>query len=76
MCAQSLSHVQLFVTPWTVPHQAPLSKGFSRQEYWDGLPFSGDLPNPGIKTVSLASPALAGGIFTIVQPGKPQCRLT
>ena len=41
---KSLSHVQLFVTPWTVAHQAPLSMGFSRQEYWSGLPF----PSPGI----------------------------
>ena len=48
------SHVQLFVTPWTVASQAPLSMGFPRQEYWSGLPFSslGDLPNLGIKTAS------------------------
>ena len=47
----SLSHVRLFATPWTVTCQAPLSKGFSRQEYWSWLPFPspGDLPNPGIK---------------------------
>ena len=46
-----LSCVWFFVTPWTAPHQAPLSVAFSRQEYWNGLPFpsSGDLPNPGIK---------------------------
>ena len=58
------SHVQLFVTPWTVAHQAPLSMRFSRQEYWSGLPFPspGDLPNPGINT---ASPAWAGGLFII-----------
>ena len=58
--------VQLFVTRWTVAHQAPLSTGFSRQEYWNGLPFlpPGDLPDPGIKPVSLVSPALAGGFFT------------
>ena len=45
------SRVQFFVTLWTVNHQTPLSMGFSRQEYWSGLPFSspGDLPNPGIK---------------------------
>ena len=44
-----LSHVQLFVTPWSVAHQAPLSKGFSRQEHWSGLPFPspGDLPTQG-----------------------------
>ena len=47
----SLSHVQLFVTPWTVAYQAPPSMEFSRQEYWSGLPFPspGDLPNPGIE---------------------------
>ena len=65
-CAQSLSHVQLFVTLWTVPHQAPLSIESSRQEYWSGLPLPtlGDLPNPGIKPTSLASPALAGRFFS------------
>ena len=48
---KSLSHVRLFVTPWTVAHQAPPSMEFSRQEYWSGLPFpsSGYLPNPGIE---------------------------
>ena len=53
----SLSHVQLFVTPWTVAYQDPQSMGFSRQEYWSGLPFPspGDIPNPGIE---LKSPAL------------------
>ena len=52
------SHIQLFMTLWTVDHQAPLSMGFSRQEYWSGLPFPtpGDLPDPGIKLVSLMSP--------------------
>ena len=56
----------LFETPWTVTHQALLSMGFSRQEYWMGLPFPtpGDLPKPGIKPGSLMSPALAGGFFT------------
>ena len=51
MKCQSVSHVLLFVTPWTVAHQALLSMGFSRQEYWSGLPFpsSGDLSNPWIK---------------------------
>ena len=60
-------------TPWTVAHQAPLSMEFSRQEYWSGVPFPppGGLPNPGIKPVSLASPALAGRFFTTVPPGKP-----
>ena len=53
-------------TPLTVAHQAPLYMEFPRQEYWSGLPFPtpGDLPNPGIKLVLLASPALAGGFFT------------
>ena len=49
-----LSRVQLFETPWTVAHQAPPSMGFSRQEYWSGLPFPspGDLPDPGFELVS------------------------
>ena len=70
---KSLSRVLLFTTPWTVAHQAPLSMGFSRQESCSGLPSSppGDLPDPGIKFVSLASPALAGRFFTTVPPGKP-----
>ena len=57
-----LSHVRLFVTPWTVAHQSPLSMEFSRQEYWNGLlfPTPRDLPKPGIKPVP---PALAGGFF-------------
>ena len=65
-----LSHVQLFPTPWTVAHQAPLSMGIPRQEYWSGLPFSSreDLPAPGIE---LVSPALAGSLFTAKLPGKP-----
>ena len=60
------SHIQLFVTPWTTAHQAPLSMGFSRQEYWCGLscPSPGDLPDPGIKPESLVSPALIGRFFT------------
>ena len=66
---QSLSRVRTFVTPWTVACQAPLSVGFSRQEYWSGLPFPspGDLPNPGMES---GSPALAGGFFATVAPGK------
>ena len=60
------SRVQLFATPWTVAHQAPLSLGFSRQEHWSGLPRSppGALPDPGIEPTSLVSPALAGQLFT------------
>ena len=51
---------------WTISHHAPLSMGFSRQEYWSGLPCLslGDLPNPGMEPTSLMSPALAGGFFT------------
>ena len=71
------SHVRLFVTPWTVPHQAPLSMGFLRQEYWSGLPLPspGDLPDPGIELVSLRSPALVGSLFYFIflplaPPGK------
>ena len=60
------SHIQLLVTLWIVALQAPLSIGFSRQEYWNGLSFPppGDLTDPGIKPTSLMSPALAGGFFT------------
>ena len=73
MCAQLLGHVRYFVTPWTVVLQYPLSMGFSRQEYWSGLPFlpTGDLPDPGIEPTSPASPALAGRFFTPEPPGKP-----
>ena len=65
---QSLSYVQFFVTPWTVVHPAPLSKGFPRQEFCSGLPFPspGNLPYPGIEP---AFPALAGGFFTTEPPG-------
>ena len=60
------SHVQLFVTLWTVAHQVPLSMGFSRQEYWSGLPFPslGDLPDPGIKLAFLMSSSLIDKLFT------------
>ena len=63
---QFLSHVQLFVAPWPVALQAPLSIGFSRQEYWSGLPFLS--LGSGIKPVSSA---LAGRFFTTEPPGKP-----
>ena len=65
-----LSRVQPFVTPWTVACQAPLSMGFSRQEYWSVLPFPspGDLPNPGIKP---GSPALRADFLQSELPGKP-----
>ena len=60
----SCCHVQLLVTPWTVAHQAPLTMGFPRQEYWSGLPFPSPegLRNPGIEP---RLPALAGRVFTI-----------
>ena len=67
----TLSHVRLFVTPWTEACQAPLYMGFSRQEYWNGLPFPspGDLPNPGIEPKSLA--LQADSLPTELQ-GKPE----
>ena len=66
-----LSCVQLCVTLWTVALQAPLSMGFSKQEYWRGLPFPppGDLPKPGFEPTS---PVLAGGYVTIEPPRKPK----
>ena len=76
MCAYILSavlcsvgRVWLFLSLWTVAHQAPLPMGFSRQEYWSGLSFPppGDLPDPGIKP---ASPVLTGGFFTTEPPEK------
>ena len=69
--AQSFSHVRLFESPWTVARQAPLSLGFSRQEYWSRFPFPspGDLPDPGIKPTSPVSLALAGKLFTTKPPG-------
>ena len=66
---KSLSRVQLFATPWTVDHQAPLSMGFSRQEYWSGLTFSSpeDLPDPGIEP---GSPALQADALPSEPPGR------
>ena len=65
-----LSHVQLFVTPWTVACQAPLSMGFSRQEYWSGwpCPLPGDFPSPGVESMSLMYPALVSRFFTTGAP--------
>ena len=70
--AQLLSHIQLFVTPWTIAHQAPLSTEFARQEDWTRLPFSflGDLPDPGIEPTYTAFPMLADGFFTTESPEK------
>ena len=69
------SRVQLFETLWTLVYQASLSRGFSRQEYWSGLPFPspGDLPDPGIEPTSLIPPALADGFFTTSAAGKARC---
>ena len=66
---KSLSRVRFFATPWTVAYQAPPSMGFSRQEYWSGLPFPSpeDLPNPGIKP---GSPAFQADTLSSEPPGK------
>ena len=66
LCVPScFRHAWLFVTPWTIGCQAPLSMGFRRQDYWNGLscPLLGDLPNTGTELMSLMSPALTGGFF-------------
>ena len=72
MRAQSRYHVCVFVTPWTVAHQALLSVEFSRQEYWSGLPFHfpGDLPHPGIEPMSLVSVSCIGR--RILYPWPPE----
>ena len=71
-CFQLFSCVQLFVTSWSVAHQASLSRGFPRQEYWSGLPFPspGDLPDPEIE---FASSPVTGKFFTTESPGKLFC---
>ena len=75
VCASLLSRVWLLATPWTVARQALLFMEFSRQEYYSGLSFPtpGDLPDPGIKPVSLASPALAGRSLPPLGLGSPNC---
>ena len=67
---KSLSRIRLLETPWTVAHQAPPFMGFSRQEYWSGLPFPfpGDLPNPEIEP---GSPVLQADSLPSEPPGKP-----
>ena len=72
-CVHVCSCDKLFVTPWTIVHQAPLSMGFSRQEYWSGLPFPppGDLPNPGSEPMSPVSPALQVDSLPLEPLGKP-----
>ena len=69
VCAQSVSHVQ-FCNPTDCSLLASLSMGFSREEYWSGLPFppSDGLPDPGIEPESSAAPALEGGFFTPEPP--------
>ena len=70
MIVKLLSHVRLFVTPWTVAYQPPLSMGLFRQEYWSGLPFPspGNFPDPGIEP---ESPALEVDSLLSEPPGKP-----
>ena len=77
MHAQLLICVRLFMTPWSVAHQAPLSMGLSRQEYWSELPFPppGDLSDPGIEPRSPRIPVLAGRFFTTKPPGKAVVRI-
>ena len=71
------SLVQFFLALWTVAHQALLSMGFSRQEYWSGLPFPspGDLPNPGMEPVSRVTSALQTDSSPAEPLGKPQTRI-
>ena len=73
MKVKLLSRVRLLATPWTVAYQAPPSMGFSRQEYWSGLPFPspGDLPDPGIE---LRSPAFQADTLTSEPPGKSKIK--
>ena len=70
---KSLSRVPVFAAPWPIAHQAPLSMGFPRQEYWNGWPFPSprELPDPGIE---LSSSAFGGGFFTSEPPGKYICQ--
>ena len=72
---KSLSRVRLFAIPWSIAYHAPLSMGFSRQEYWSGLPFPfpGDLPNPGIKP---GSPTLRADALTSEPPGSPRGKVS
>ena len=71
------SYIRLFATLWTVAHEAPLSTGFSRQDYWTGLPCpsSENLPNPGIKPTSFLSPVLVGGFLTTSTTCEAQANL-
>ena len=78
MRAQSLQSCPLFATPWTVDHQAPLSKGFSREEHWSGLlfPLPRELPTQGLNSHLPASPALQADSLSTKAPGKPLLTLT
>ena len=78
MWLSCFSHVQLCVTLWTVAHQAPMSTGFSREEYWSGLPHPppGDLSSPGIKSASLCLLHCQVGFLPLVLPGKPYFPIT
>ena len=79
VCVCVLSRVRLFVASWIVALQSPLCMNFSRQEYWSGLPFPslGDLPNPGIEPMSLASPELAEkGILKVGGGGEAELKET
>ena len=77
-CLVAKSCLTLFATPWTVACQAPPSMGFSRQDYWSGLPFPspGDLPDPGIKPASLVSPTLKERFSPPEPPGKLRVWIT
>ena len=70
VCVCVFSHVRFFMMPWTIACQVPLFMEFCKQEYWSEwpFPFPGDLSDPGIEPVSLASPVLTDGFFTIVPP--------
>ena len=72
-----LKHFHLFATLWTVAPQAPLSTRYSRQEYWSGLPCLplGDLPDPGIESVTFMSPALVGGFYHLCHLGRSKILL-
>ena len=74
---KSLSHFLLFVTPWTVARQARLSMGFSRQEYWNELPFPSpeDLSDPGTEPMSFCLLQWQAGSFPLAPPGSPMCAL-
>ena len=73
LCAKSFSRVRLCSTLWTIAHQAPLSMGFSRQEYYSGLPCppAGNLPNPGTEPTSPVSPALQADALPLSHQGSP-----